>query len=218
MNPIHILYWSQLSFDNIQFNPVFFFHPTLDILPFLEEKNYLNIPILVQNTNGIYDGFYYVNIDRATNIKNVLSDYDTSYPIYSATLNCPFTIFPYEPFIGEFFFINDQFRFSQISPSFISDTIQIEKQKKENLDSLVNHFDPKSIESIGENKIEDETEDEIEDFQIETTPIPPTPSPKTCSPSKFNTQENIYIIIICTFLAMIIILILCFYGDLQKGR
>jgi len=215
MNPIHILYWSQLSFDNIQFTPVFFFHPTVDILPFLEEKNYLNIPILVQNTNGIYDGFYFVNIDRATNVKNVLSEYDTSYPIYSATLSCPFTIFPYEPFIGEFLIIDDQFRFSQISPSFISDTIQIEKKKDENLNSLVNNFDPESIDPVCEN--EDQIENEIEGFQIETTPIPETPPPKTSS-SKFNTQENIYIIIICTFLAMIIILILCFYGDLQKGR
>lgn len=212
MKPIKILYWSQLSFDNNVFNPVFFFTPTLEILPIIQQYNYLNIPIIIQNTNGIYDGFYYVKIDKSTSLGNCPSDNDKIPPIYSVSLNCPFTMYPYKSFIGEFFIANNnQEIIDNVNPQLIRDQIEIDKESKYNLNQLKNNFNIDAIENYeyfeptNDTETPDDTESETES-EIDY--------PKDCSINKKSSY--IYIIISCVFLLLIIILILCFYGDLRK--
>lgn len=212
MKPIKILYWSQLSFDNNVFNPIFFFTPTLEILPILQQYNYVNIPIILQNTNGIYDGFYYVKIDKSTSLGNCPSDNDKTPPIYSVFLDCPFTIYPYKPFIGEFFITNNnQDIIDNINPQLIYDQIEIDKQTKYNLNQLNNNFNVDAIENY--------------EFYEPTTGIDTETPEETENPDEIDLPDGcsinkkspyIYIIISCVFLLLIIILILCFYGDLRK--
>lgn len=200
MHPLKILYWSQLSLDNITFVPVFFFQPDQKILPILRSYNFLNVPVFIQNTNGIYDGYYTINVDITTPRNNFNIDYDISKPIYAAQMDCPFTIYPYQPFIGEFSIIDT----THYRPT--SKQVEFVTKKDKDPPTLDEHKQEKEF-----------TIQDIENFELDPhnemkQDIMETPSPKTCQKSTTYDRENIYVIIICTFFIMMIILILCFYG------
>jgi hypothetical protein len=105
---LDILYWSQITDDNVSFRPVFFFHPRTDILAFLEDRRYRNIPVFVRNTDGLYDGFHWATMDKATGLGACPSDADPTVPVYAATLpSASFTVYPAPPFVGEFTVLMD---------------------------------------------------------------------------------------------------------------
>jgi hypothetical protein len=201
MEAIKILYWSELSFDNVSFHPVFFFHPTLEILPFLEEKNYLNIPILIQNTNNLYDGLFYASIDKATSLGQCPVDFYKKKPIFSAKLSVPFTIFPYHPYIGEFFVLIDHKVIKNIRPQLVKD--MMENCPPEPF--MIENYEP-SPENIKEEEIIP-----LIDVKEKKVKISKEEDDST------SQEKNLtYVFIICFFLVLIVVLILCFYGDLKK--
>jgi len=105
---LKILYWTQITDDNVSFRPVFFFHPRVDILAFLEDRRYRDIPIQIRNTNGLYDGFHYATMDIATGLGACPADLDPVKPVYAATLaSLSFTLYPTAPFVGEFAVLMD---------------------------------------------------------------------------------------------------------------
>lgn len=100
---LEILYWSQITDDNVSFRPVFFFYPRVEILAFLEDRRYRDIPVSIRGTNGLYDGFHWATMDVATALGACPSDLDPTKPVYAATLaSASFTIYPTAPFVGEF--------------------------------------------------------------------------------------------------------------------
>jgi len=94
MKFVDILNWSQISFDNLNYFPIFFFYPTIEILSYIEQFGYQAI-ITIRQTDKIYDGRFLVqfNISQPSTI-NPTVDFQTKKPIYSAIINIPFTIYP----------------------------------------------------------------------------------------------------------------------------
>jgi hypothetical protein len=199
-----ILYWSQLTFDSNVFNPVLFFKPDLGMITYNEQFGPTSVPILISGTNGIYDGLYYATISKATSLGGCPPDFCSAPLVYSATLpNTSFTIYPYEPFIGEVFIANTMVYNLQ------------EDEKK-----------PKEIENTKEDycgcgggggvkKIKNEYEEEVEESY--TGPKPSSTPKSSPKPPDCLQNNNVFIFIICFFLILIIILILCFYGDLRSS-
>lgn len=103
---LKILYWTQITDDNVSFRPVFFFHPRVEILAFLEDRRYRNIPVAIRDTGGLYDGFHLATMDVATGLGACPADLDPTRPVYAATLaSVSFTIYPATP--GEFAVLMD---------------------------------------------------------------------------------------------------------------
>ncbi|NDE13983.1 hypothetical protein EBZ80_03540 [bacterium] len=139
---LKILYWTQITDDNVSFRPVFFFHPRVDILAFLEDRRYRDIPIQIRNTNGLYDGFHYATMDIATGLGACPADLDPVKPVYAATLaSLSFTLYPTAPFVGEFAVLMDAPRekkdkdvleaFQPAAPTPAPPTVQQESEETE---------------------------------------------------------------------------------------
>jgi hypothetical protein len=187
-----ILYWSQLTFDSNVFNPVLFFKPDLEMITYNEQFGPTSVPLLISGTNGIYDGLYYTTISKATSLGGCPPDFCSAPLVYSATLsNTSFTIYPYEPFIGEVFLAN-------------TTEYKEEKPKEETKENYC------GCGRGGAKNIRNESEEELEESYKGPKPSS-TPKPTDCL-----QNNNVFIFIICFFLLLIIILILCFYGDLRS--
>jgi hypothetical protein len=214
MKPIKILYWTPLTFDGTKFTPVFFFKPNLELLTYIEQNGYFNIPITISGTNKLYDGFTYVLMDIATMPGGCPNDFQDSPVIYSCTMNdTAWTVYPYEPFIGEFTICSPLTTAEFKKPEQSGQQEEIKenfcgcfanKKKKEDLEE---DFAP-PLETKSKVPQDDEPISNIVTFQ--EPPKEPVPKPK-----KYVAPNNT-VIIICLFLAIIIVLILCFYGDLRN--
>ena len=92
---VPILYWAQVYSVENTLIPVFFFHPTMEIMSYLRETgNYLHVPIRIEGTRGLYDGVHYVTIDNPTTLGRCPPNYNPEKPILAAFLTVPFTIYP----------------------------------------------------------------------------------------------------------------------------
>ena len=142
------------------------------------------------NTNGIYDGITYVTIDKAVNQGSLVIDYSSQSNIYSATLNNTiFNIYPYEPFIGEFIII---------SSKVVHDSEILNKEINTE----------KALEYYCNCKSNDKSKSNM-DTTIQENYVPYTST---------DQSSNIYIYVVCLFLVLIAILILCFYGEFNKKK
>lgn len=198
MKPIKILYWTQLTFDNTVFTPVFFFKPNLELLTYINQNGFFNIPILISGTNDLYDGFGYVTMDIATMPGGCPNDFSDSTVIYSCTMkNTVFTTYPVEPFIGEF---------KLFDPLLDSEFPKEKPQEEEIKENFCGCFKKDKIEEFAQVDKKIQEEEKKPELKIsEPTPTEITKSTNLTVP-----------IIICVFLLIIIVLILCFYGDLQN--
>ena len=97
---VSILYWAQVDAVDDTLIPVFFFHPTVEILSFLRQTGYYNVPIHVEGTRGLYDGVHYVRIDNPTTLGRCPPNYNPEKPVLAAFLDTPFTRYPLSP--GQF--------------------------------------------------------------------------------------------------------------------
>jgi len=93
MKPISILNWSQITSDNENFYPVFFFTPTIELLNWIRQYGY-HVVLKIEGSQ-VYDGvfrasFQIANLDQP----NQTLDFKTTAPVYSALLDTPFTIYP----------------------------------------------------------------------------------------------------------------------------
>lgn len=93
MKPISILNWSQITSDNENFYPVFFFTPTIELLTWIHQYGY-HVVLKIEGSQ-VYDGVYrayfqIANLDQP----NQTLDFKTTAPVYSALLDTPFTIYP----------------------------------------------------------------------------------------------------------------------------
>lgn len=91
---VPILYWAQVYSVDDTLIPVFFFHPTMDILSYLRQRGNYNIPIRVEGTNGLYDGLHYITVDNPTTLGRCPPNYNHEKPVLAAFLDVPFTIYP----------------------------------------------------------------------------------------------------------------------------
>jgi hypothetical protein len=91
---VPILYWAQVYSVDDTLIPVFFFHPTMEILSFLRQTGYYNVPLRIQGTRGLYDGIHYVSIDNPTKLGRCPPNYNPDQPVLAAFLNVPFTLYP----------------------------------------------------------------------------------------------------------------------------
>jgi hypothetical protein len=103
MKFIKILNWSQITTDNINYYPVFFFHPTVDILNYIYQNGY-DVNIIIQNTNNAYDNIYLARFNIANLNQKQTIDMNSNLPLYSIILDTPFTIYPCQN--GEFTIYN----------------------------------------------------------------------------------------------------------------
>ena len=217
MKPIKILYWTQLTFDNVSFTPVFFFKPNLELLTYINQNGYFNIPIVISGTNDLYDGFGYVTMDIATMPGGCPNDFEKSSVIYSCTLtNTIFTTYPYEPFIGEFKLYGPEF----------CEPKQEEKKEEKKEEKEKDEKKEKEEKEIKEDYCGCFAKDKIEEFappkNKEKTPIKIEPEieiEKETEPVSLiqnKPKQNYNITILCVFLLIIVVLILCFYGDLKN--
>jgi hypothetical protein len=94
---VSILYWAQVYSVDDTLIPVFFFHPTVDILSFLRQTGYVNVPIRIEGTRGLYDGVHYARIDNPTTIGRCPPNYNPDRPVLAAFLETPFTMYPVSP-------------------------------------------------------------------------------------------------------------------------
>lgn len=217
MKPIKILYWTPLTFDNVKFTPVFFFKPSLELLTFIEQHGFFNIPITISGTNNLYDGFTYVLMDIATMPGGCPNDFQKTPVIYSCTMSdTAWTVYPYEPFIGEFTICStltdaefkqpeqQQGQQEEIKENFCG----CFANKKKNDGELEEDFAP-PLET--KSKVPQDNEPISNSVSLQQPPKEPVQKPK-----KYVAPNNT-VIIICLFLVIIIILILCFYGDLRNS-
>ena len=201
-----ILYWSQLTFDSNVFNPVLFFKPDLGMITYNEQFGPTSVPLLISGTNGIYDGLYYATISKATSLGGCPPDFCSAPLVYSATLpNTSFTIYPYEPFIGEVFLAN----------TMVYNLQEDEKKPKEIENTKEDYCGCGGGGGGGVKKIKNEYEEEVEESY--TGPKPSSTPKSSPKPPDCLQNNNVFIFIICFFLILIIILILCFYGDLRSS-
>lgn len=91
---VSILYWAQVSSVDDTLIPVFFFHPTMDVLSFLRQRGNYNVPLYIQGTGGLYDGLHFVTIDNPTTLGRCPPNYNRDRPVLAAFLDTPFTIYP----------------------------------------------------------------------------------------------------------------------------
>jgi hypothetical protein len=215
MKPIKILYWTPLTFDNTKFTPVFFFKPSLELLTFIEQHGFFNIPITISGTNNLYDGFTYVLMDIATMPGGCPNDFQKTPVIYSCTMSdTAWTVYPYEPFIGEFTICSTltDAEFKQpvlgakVSPEEIKENFCgcfANKKKKDLEEDFAPPLETKS-------KVPQDNQPISNIVTFQEPPKEPVQKPK-----KYIAPNNT-VIIICLFLAIIIVLILCFYGDLRN--
>ena len=197
-----ILYWSQLTFDSNVFKPVLFFKPDLEMITYNEQFGPTSVPLLITKTNGLYDGLHYVTISKATSLGGCPPDFCSAPLVYSATLyNTSFTIYPYEPFIGEVFLANTM----EYKP-----ILEVEKPKEETKENYCGCGGGK-VKKIRNEYEEEEVEESYKGPNPSST-MKPTQKPPDCL-----QNNNVFIFIICFFLILIIILILCFYGDLRSS-
>jgi len=96
--------WRQLSYNNTTFIPILFFIPDFEIKMFTSQNGFLNVPLLISGTGGIYDGFYFTTINEATSLGGCPVDFDDAPVFWSATLtNTSFTIYPPTPGVATLF-------------------------------------------------------------------------------------------------------------------
>lgn len=185
-----ILYWAQLSYNNNTFMPVFFFNPDFNIKMYTNQFGFLDVPIYINGTDGLYDGYHYATMNKATNLGGCPSDFCKEPLIFSATLNnTSFTIYPLKT--GQIFLVNQKI----VNTTFPNNTISMQTE--------MNDKNPSVNESIKENF---ESPSIKQNFK------------KSIIKENFssNNFSNSYILIICFFLLLIIIIIICFYGYLKK--
>jgi hypothetical protein len=183
-----ILYWAQLSYNNNTFMPVFFFNPDFNMKMYTNQFGFLDVPIYINGTNGLYDGYHYATINKATNLGGCPPDFCKEPLIFSATLNnVSFTIYPLDN--GQIFLANQQ----------IFDTSTSSQNKTITSSAQTDEIPSESIKENFEHSIDDLKEKPIikENFSS-------------------DNFSNSYILIICFFLLLIIIIIICFYGYLKK--
>ena len=210
MKPIKILYWTQLTFDNVSFTPVFFFKPNLELLTYINQNGYFNIPIFISGTNDLYDGFGYVTMDIATMPGGCPNDFEKSSVIYSCTMtNTIFTTYPYEPFIGEFKLFDPTTDTGSSEPK----KEEKKEQEKEIKEEYCGCFAKDKIEEFAPPKNKEKTPIKVEpekkeiEIEMESEPV---------SYIQNKPKQNYNITILCVFLLIIVVLILCFYGDLKN--
>uniref|UniRef100_A0A6C0K196 Uncharacterized protein n=1 Tax=viral metagenome TaxID=1070528 RepID=A0A6C0K196_9ZZZZ len=223
MKPIKILYWTQLTYDNVEFNPVFFIKPSLEAVSYIKQYGFLNVPIIISGTNKLYDGFGYATFDIATMPGGCPNDFQPTELIYSISLrNTVFTVYPYEPFIGEV---------QIISPEM--DAAIKEIQKSPPAPSPTSGLLP-AMMGTGVDTFADNPNAAV----TALVPLQPPPEPviKESEPvikegysslqkkkrkeeeEKINsTTPHSYTLILCFLLLILVVLILCFYGDLRTN-
>lgn len=216
MKPIKILYWTPLTFDNTKFTPVFFFKPSLEMLTFIEQHGFFNIPIIISGTNNLYDGFTYVLMDIATMPGGCPNDFQKTPVIYSCTMNdTAWTVYPYEPFTGEFTIC------STLTDAEFKQPLNSAKESPQEVkESYCGCFADKKK---NDTELEEEYGSPVQTNQVPTDKDPISnivtfqkPSKEPTKPKKISVAPNNTVIIICLFLVIIIVLILCFYGDLRN--
>lgn len=213
MKPIKILYWTPLTFDNTKFTPVFFFKPNLELLTYIEQNGYFNIPITISGTNKLYDGFTYVLMDIATMPGGCPNDFHDSPVIYSCTMNdTAWTVYPYEPFIGEFTIC------SPLTNSEFKQSGEQKGQQEEIKENFCGCFanKKKELEEDFAPPVQKKSKVPQDDQPISNIVTFQEPSKEPVQKPKKYVAPNNTVIIICLFLAIIIVLILCFYGDLRN--
>lgn len=189
MKPVKILYWTQLTFDNVQFNPVFFIKPSIEFVSYIKQHGFLNVPILITGTNKLYDGFAYATFDIATMPGGCPNDFQPSTLIYSVSLrNTVFTVYPYEPFIGKVQIINP--------------VMEATRKEIDEAPSLL-----PAVMGTGVDTFPTHPNAAVTPLQEDYTSPPP--------PSK-KVSPHSYTLILCFLLLILVVLILCFYGDLRS--
>jgi hypothetical protein len=217
MKPIKILYWTQLTYDNVQFNPVFFIKPSLEAVSYIKQYGFLNVPIIISGTNKLYDGFGYATFDIATMPGGCPNDFQPSELIYSISLrNTVFTVYPYEPFIGEVQIISPQM-----------DTAIKELQKSPSPPSPTSGLLP-AMMGTGVDTFADNPNAAV----TALVPLQPPPKPEPSVMEGYSslqkkkrkeekeensTTPHSYTLILCFLLLILVVLILCFYGDLRTN-
>jgi hypothetical protein len=189
MKPIKILYWTQLTFDNVQFNPVFFIKPTIEAVSYIKQHGFLNVPIRITGTNKLYDGFGYATFDIATMPGGCPNDFQDSNLLYSVALrNTVFTVYPYEPFIGKVQIIDPIIELGQK---------QVKKSEtKKSVPAVMGKNPDAAVNAIP-----------LREEYLSKKPDNDTPPPSPHS----------YTLILCFLLLILVVLILCFYGDLRSS-
>lgn len=91
---VPILYWAQVYSVDDTLIPVFFFHPTVEVLSFLRQRGYYNVPVTIRGTGGLYDGPRFVSIDNPTTVGRCPPNYNRDRPVLAAFLDTPFTLYP----------------------------------------------------------------------------------------------------------------------------
>jgi hypothetical protein len=214
MKPIKILYWTQLTYDNVQFNPVFFIKPSLEAVSYIKQYGFLNVPIIISGTNKLYDGFGYATFDIATMPGGCPNDFQPSELIYSISLrNTVFTVYPYEPFIG---------KVQIISPEMNATIKETQKPPPLPTSGLFPAMMGTGVDTFADNPNAAVTA---------LVPLQPPPEPvikegysslqkkkRKEEEEKVNsTTPHSYTLILCFLLLILVVLILCFYGDLRTN-
>lgn len=93
---IPILVWKQTYSIDDTIIPIFFFHPSLAFLEKLQKNPplYTHVPIEIEGTDGLYDGFHFGTVDQTTSTVSSICK-PTNYPVYTITLpSISFTMYP----------------------------------------------------------------------------------------------------------------------------
>jgi len=91
---MEIIRWNQVYSQTGTLIPVFFFEPDLSFLSYIHENGYMNVPIAIQGTDGLYDGVWYGTVDSPTRLGSCPPDYNSTKPILTMFIDTPFTIYP----------------------------------------------------------------------------------------------------------------------------
>lgn len=172
--------------------PIIFFRPSIDFMTYCKNNHYSNIPIMIQGTDGVYDGIYYVSID----IKTDKISCGSRIPLqYAAVLNRDFTILPSQKGYVLMAFKNDTYNSVQ-SPIDKNSQKDIKVQKTDDFlfSPVPNSQKPENFSS---------SEIGIQDSDNFNTPTPT--SMQNCTTNSLNLWQIILMIII-----LILILVACF--------
>jgi len=93
---IRILRWAQVTDENNNLIPLFYFIPTQEFLSFVAQRGMYNIPIVIEDTGGVYEGTHFVRIDKLTTFSPCNFSSSPNLVHVAFLSYCPFTIYPYQ--------------------------------------------------------------------------------------------------------------------------
>lgn len=193
MKFIKILNWSQITMDNIDFFPVLFFFPDINVIEFIKEYGY-DASIQIRNTQS-YDGIF-IGKFQISNLDTLsTNDFNTLKPVYSIIINTPFTIYPCQK--GEFLIMEPKLIHETINPLYNDPEL---KEQFEDIDlnediSNKNNLDIESLSSSPSNSI-------LETINKQETPIQ----------SIYNLQKLKILLYVMFFLFLFIFIYLFFFS------